>query len=131
MEIGVIAGARRKTAEAAPHSRRLLEAFGQSIGSSAEHGGNLLMNMNAQTNPAQGVLVVEDINGAKLAAAPKLARVVEEEDSFGLEYDNTLGKKNFMRLEGSTYERALREAKSFLEINEEGRDVDGTSWDLE
>jgi len=89
------------------------------------------MNMNAQTNPAQGVLVVEDINGAKLAAAPKLARVVEEEDSFGLEYDNTLGKKNFMRLEGSTYERALREAKSFLEINEEGRDVDGTSWDLE
>jgi len=61
----------------------------------------------------------------------KLARVVDEEDGFGLEYDNNLGEKNVMRLEGATYAQALREAKFFLEISSDGRDTDGTSWDLE
>jgi hypothetical protein len=62
----------------------------------------------------------------------KIARIVDGADgAFGLEYDNTLGKKNTMRLEASTYERALREAKRFLEIDAEDHDADGTSWDIE
>jgi hypothetical protein len=62
----------------------------------------------------------------------KLARVVDEEDdSFALEYENTLGKKNVMRLEAFSYEQAVREAKSFLEISADGRDANGIHWDLE
>lgn len=62
----------------------------------------------------------------------KIARIVDQEGgSFALEYDNMLGKKNFMRLDADTYERALREAKTFLEISVEGSDSDGNQWDLE
>lgn len=60
------------------------------------------------------------------------ARVEDEDpDGFRLEYDNTLGKKNVMRLEASTYEQAISEARSFLGIDAEDRDMDGTLWDLE
>jgi hypothetical protein len=55
----------------------------------------------------------------------------EEDDVFGLEYDNNLGQKNMMRLEAATYEKAVREAKSYLGINPENLDEDGTMWEIE
>ena len=62
----------------------------------------------------------------------KIARILEEGGgTFGLEYDNTLGKRNTMRLDALTYDQALREAKSFLGINAEDRDADGAQWDVE
>jgi hypothetical protein len=62
----------------------------------------------------------------------KIARIVDQDGgTFGLEYDNTLGKKNIMRLEALTYENALREAKSFLEVDSQDHDADGTQWDIE
>ena len=62
----------------------------------------------------------------------KIARILDEAGgTFGLEYDNTLGKKNTMRLDALTYEDALREAKSFLEIGADDHDADGTQWDIE
>jgi hypothetical protein len=62
----------------------------------------------------------------------KIARILDQDDSsFGLEYDNTLGRKNTMRLEAFTYETAIREAKSFLGLNAEDRDADGAQWDIE
>jgi len=36
-----------------------------------------------------------------------------------------------MRLEASSYEQALREAKSFLEIDSDGYDAHGVIWDIE
>lgn len=50
---------------------------------------------------------------------------------FGLEYDNTRGEKNTMRLDAVTYERALREAKSFLGIKEDDHDEDGDLWEVD
>jgi hypothetical protein len=62
----------------------------------------------------------------------KFGRILDlPHGAFGLEYDNTLGKKYTMRLEALTYERALGEAKSFLGINADGQDGDGQSWELE
>jgi hypothetical protein len=62
----------------------------------------------------------------------KTARILDEEDeSFGLEYDNNLGQKNTMRLDAATYERAIREARSFLGITLENLDEDGTEWKIE
>jgi hypothetical protein len=62
----------------------------------------------------------------------KIARILDAESgAFGLEYDNTLGKKNTMRLDAFTYENAIREAKSFLGIKADDRDADGTQWDIE
>jgi hypothetical protein len=62
----------------------------------------------------------------------KTARILEDEDdSFGLEYDNNLGQKNTMRLDAETYEKAVREAKSYLGINPENLDDDGTVWEIE
>jgi len=59
----------------------------------------------------------------------KIARILDEDgDTFGLEYDNTLGTKNSMRLDALTYEGAIREAKSFLGIGENGQDADGHLW---
>ena len=61
-----------------------------------------------------------------------IARILDEENGgFGLEYDNSLGKKNRMRLDAPTYEGAIREAKSFLEINGDNLDPNGMCWDLE
>lgn len=62
----------------------------------------------------------------------KIARILDRNGGgFGLEYDNTVGKKNTMRLEAFTYEKAIREAKSFLGINANDLDTDGTLWDIE
>jgi hypothetical protein len=62
----------------------------------------------------------------------KTARILEEEDdNFGLEYDNNLGQKNTMRLDAVTYEKAMQEAKFYLGINPENRDGDGTVWEIE
>ena len=62
----------------------------------------------------------------------KIARILDEDNgAFGLEYDNTLGKKNMMRLDALTYENAVREAKSFLGINADNHDADGMAWDIE
>jgi hypothetical protein len=60
------------------------------------------------------------------------ARILDAENGgFTLEYDNTLGKRNTMRLEAITYENAIREAKSFLGIKNDDRDAEGTSWQVE
>ncbi len=62
----------------------------------------------------------------------KTARILDEESgTFGLEYDNTKGQKNMMRLDATTYETAIREAKSFLGIDEENHDEDGALWEVE
>jgi hypothetical protein len=62
----------------------------------------------------------------------KIARILDQASgAFGLEYENTLGKKNTMRLEALTYEKAIREARSFLGIDADDHDADGSQWDLE
>ena len=62
----------------------------------------------------------------------KTARILDNEnDGFGLEYDNALGKRNTMRLDAVTYERAIREAKSFLGINPDSLDEEGNLWEVE
>jgi len=62
----------------------------------------------------------------------KTARILDEEnDTFGLEYDDTRGTKNWMRLDALTYEKAVQEAKSYLGISEDNQDVDGEVWEVE
>jgi hypothetical protein len=62
----------------------------------------------------------------------KTARILDQEHgTFGLEYDDTRGTKNMMRLDALTYEKAIREAKSFLGINDDDHDEEGTLWMLE
>ena len=59
----------------------------------------------------------------------KSATIVDQgRGVFGLEYDNTLGKKYNMRLDAATYEDALREARAFLGIRDNDRDEDGDLW---
>jgi hypothetical protein len=36
-----------------------------------------------------------------------------------------------MRLDSLTYEKAIREAKLYLGINEDNQDPDGTLWEVE
>ena len=62
----------------------------------------------------------------------KIAKILDQAaDTFAVEYDNTLGKKNHMRLEATTYEGAIREARSYLGIDEQSTDADGTLWHVE
>jgi hypothetical protein len=62
----------------------------------------------------------------------KLARILDwENDGFGLEYENSLGKKNTMRLDAITYEGAIREAKLFLGIKVDNLDAEGKMWEME
>jgi hypothetical protein len=62
----------------------------------------------------------------------KTARILDQEDdTFGLEYDDTRGTKNTMRLDALTYEKAIREAKSFLGIETDNHDADGNLWEVE
>jgi len=62
----------------------------------------------------------------------KTGRILEQDfDSFSLEYDNTLGQRNTMRLDASNYEKAIREARAFLGIDERNKDVDGADWEIE
>ena len=50
---------------------------------------------------------------------------------FRLEYDDTIGHKHNARLEATTYEQALREARSYLEIGDGDCDGEGAQWDIE
>jgi hypothetical protein len=62
----------------------------------------------------------------------KIARILDEAGgTFRVEYDDTLGHKRNTRLEAVSYEHALREARSYLEIGDDDRDSDGTQWDIE
>jgi hypothetical protein len=62
----------------------------------------------------------------------KIARILDETDgTFRLEYDDTLGHKQNTRLDAVSYERALREARSYLEIGDGDRDSEGAQWDIE
>ena len=62
----------------------------------------------------------------------KIARIFDQDaETFAVEYDNTVGKKNTMRLDATTYENAIREAKSFLGIDAQNTDGDGALWQVE
>jgi len=62
----------------------------------------------------------------------KIARIYDQDaGTFAMEYDNGIGKKNRMRLEATTYEGAIREAKSYLGIDAENMDGDGMLWQVE
>ena len=62
----------------------------------------------------------------------KIARILDEPGgTFRVEYDNARGNKQTTRLEAITYEQALREARSYLEIGDGDRDSEGTQWDIE
>ena len=66
------------------------------------------------------------------ASRIKSGRILDEEDeSFSLEYDDTRGQKNQMRLDALTYEGAIREARSYLGIGDDDRDEDGDLWAVE
>jgi hypothetical protein len=66
------------------------------------------------------------------ASPVKFGRILDEEGgSFALEYDDTRGQKNRMRLDALTYEGAIREARSFLGIQADDRDDDGDLWAIE
>jgi len=67
------------------------------------------------------------------ATAPvKVGRILDDNSGgFGLEYDDTRGQKNTMRLDALTYEGAVREARSFLGIRQDDYDEDGDRWALE
>ncbi|HEU0011235.1 MAG TPA: hypothetical protein VFT34_15560 [Verrucomicrobiae bacterium] len=62
----------------------------------------------------------------------KRATILDEAGGvFGLEYDNTIGRKHTMRLEAATYEEALCEAREFLGIAENDQDEAGDQWTVE
>ena len=62
----------------------------------------------------------------------KRATIVDQgRDQFALEYENTLGRTNHMRLDAATYERAILEARVFLGIGENDRDEAGDQWTVE
>ena len=73
-------------------------------------------------------------NAAPVACAGnsmKRAIILDQEDAaFGVEYDNTIGARNTMRLEATTYEGAILETKACLGITE-NRDEDGTVWEID
>ncbi|HWD20093.1 MAG TPA: hypothetical protein VHB20_12535 [Verrucomicrobiae bacterium] len=62
----------------------------------------------------------------------KFARILDEEDeALYLEYPIQNGTTTVMRLEADTFEKAVREAKSFLGIDEENRDEQGNLWQFD
>ncbi|HZR17673.1 MAG TPA: hypothetical protein VFE51_10135 [Verrucomicrobiae bacterium] len=62
----------------------------------------------------------------------KIARILDEAGGlFRLEYENGRGQKQNTRLEAVTYEQALREARSYLEIGDRDCDAEGAQWDIE
>jgi len=69
---------------------------------------------------------------ANQALPVKFGRILDEEEGeFTLEYDDTRGQKNTMRLDALTYEGAIREARSFLGIQEDDHDDAGDLWAVE
>lgn len=80
---------------------------------------------DAEMRPTGALLVTE-------ASPVKVASILDEESGgFALEYDDTRGRKNTMRLDAVTYPGAVREARSFLGIREDDRDQDGHRWAVE
>ena len=74
----------------------------------------------------------EPAGAATPVEVAKIARILEESDGvFSLEYENTRREKNTMSLDAVSYQRALREARSYLGIREDNRDDDGALWDIE
>ena len=62
----------------------------------------------------------------------KIARILDESGgTFRVEYENARGHKQSTRLEAMTYEQALREARSYLEIGDDDRDSNGIEWNIE
>jgi len=62
----------------------------------------------------------------------KTAKILDQEyETFGLEYDDTRGTKNMMRLDALSYEKAIQEARSFLGIGGDNHDADGNLWEVE
>jgi hypothetical protein len=62
----------------------------------------------------------------------KNARVLDADGGgVDLEYDDTRGSRNTMRLDALTYEGALREARSFLGIKADDQDADGDAWEVD
>ena len=62
----------------------------------------------------------------------KIARILDEEEGvFALEYDNTIGAVNTMRLDAFTYETAIREARVYFGINADNIDADGAQWNVQ
>ena len=62
----------------------------------------------------------------------KTAKILDQpHDTFALEYDDTRGTKNKMRLDALTYEKAIQESKSYLGINDDNQDPDGNLWEVE
>jgi hypothetical protein len=62
----------------------------------------------------------------------KTGRILDQpRDTFCFEYDTLPGKKSMMRLEAVTYERAIKEARSYRGIKEDDRDEAGNVWLIE
>ena len=62
----------------------------------------------------------------------KRATILDQgREQFALEYEDTLGRTNQMRLDAFTYKRAIREARSFLGINGDDLDEAGDQWTVE
>lgn len=62
----------------------------------------------------------------------KIARILDAQGgTFRLEYDNGVGHKQNTSLEATSYEQAIREAKSYLEIGGDDRDPAGAEWNIE
>jgi hypothetical protein len=80
-----------------------------------------------QTSLSPDILIL-----GETPAIMKIARILDEPGgTFRLEYDDTLGHKRNTRLDAMTYDQAVREARSYLEIGEGDRDSEGTQWDIE
>jgi len=61
----------------------------------------------------------------------KTALILDEaHGAFRLQYEDTQGRKQTMRLDALSYEEALREARSFLGIQENDRDDAGDRWTM-
>jgi hypothetical protein len=73
-----------------------------------------------------------DVLDRKRTASMKIARILDEPGGmFRLEYENMRGHKQDTRLDAMTYEQALREARSYLEIGDDDCDSEGTQWNIE
>ena len=80
--------------------------------------------------------MLSDLPGENGAVNPavkaKLARILDQDDgSFCLEYPVRNGETTEMRLEATTFEGAIREAKSYLGIDEDNRDDKGAVWEID
>ena len=81
-------------------------------------------------------IVLNDVPAENPVSEPgpkiNLAKILDEEDdSFRLEYPTPAGGKSFMRLDASTYEGAIREAKNYLGVGEDDRDEKGNLWQFD